>query len=155
MKRTRLSVARTAALAVAAATALLPTLTSATPASASTPTCEGTSLINGQYSGHQIRIPTVGNATPNQWACQLAEGNSGPAVARLQIDINDCYGNLLPNGDITVDGIFGPDTKAALIVAQNAGTSTPDGIYGPKTAHSFTYQESGQPTGLCDFNPQA
>ena len=155
MKRSRPSLASTAALAIAAATALLPALTSATPASAATPTCQGTSLVTGLNSGKQIRIPTVGNATPNQWACQLAEGNSGPAVARLQIDLNDCYGNILPNGYITVDGIFGPDTQAALIAAQKAGTSTPDGIYGPKTAHSFWYQESGQPTSECDQNPAA
>jgi hypothetical protein len=132
-----------AALVVVSGIAVLPLLTSATPASA-TPTCTGTSLVRSAFGGPQIRVPTAGSGT-QVWSCILGSGNSSNAVSRLQIDLNDCYG-----AHLQVDGSYGPLTKAAVKVVQAAEHVTQDGIYGPQTIHSFSYQIPGQPTGSCD-----
>jgi peptidoglycan hydrolase-like protein with peptidoglycan-binding domain len=142
MHRIRPFLAWAAALAVTSGIALLPVLTSATPASA-TSTCAGTSLVNGG-NGETIRVPTVGNATPAKWGCILGSGDSSTAVSRLQIDLNDCY-----RDDLTVDGIYGPDTEAAVKQVQAELHVTQDGIYGPQTIEAgFVYQIQGEPVGL-------
>ena len=151
MTRTRPFLTAAAALAAACATALLPALTSATPASA-TVSCAGTSLRTGAFTGDQIRVPTVGNATPNQWRCNLGPGNAGPAVARLQIDLNNCYGK-----NLAVDGIYGPNTENAVKSVQSNEGVPVDGVYGPMTITGngggvpFFYQVSGGSTGFCDY----
>ncbi|HXC84812.1 MAG TPA: peptidoglycan-binding protein [Trebonia sp.] len=145
MKRIRSFSSAAAALAIASVSVLLPTFIVATPASAATLTCGGTSLVDAASSG-LMRVPTVGNATPSKWVCQLAPGDSGSAVARLQIDLNDCY-----NTKLTVDGMYGPKTQAAVKVAQAAEFFPPsqqDGIYGPQTIEDgFQYQIQGDPVG--------
>jgi peptidoglycan hydrolase-like protein with peptidoglycan-binding domain len=147
MRRIHPFLAATAVLAAVSAAALLPALTLATPASA-TATCAGTSLVNGLFLRTPIRVPTVGDATPNQWDCMLGPGDTSTAVARLQIDLNDCYGN-----NLTVDGIYGANTKNAVIAVQHREGVPQDGVYGPMTIEYFWYQRSGQPAGACDVIP--
>jgi Putative peptidoglycan binding domain len=148
MQKIRPFLAAAAALAAASGIVLLPVVTSATPASA-TATCAGTSLAKSLL-GYLIRIPTVGNATPNQWSCILGPGDDSTAVSRLQIDLNNCFGD-----DLTVDGDYGPLTEAAVEGAQRKEGVTVDGIYGPQTIKGgsggyFEYQVSGYATGFCD-----
>jgi hypothetical protein len=146
MKRIRPFSSAMAALAIASVSVLLPVLISATPASAATLTCGGTSLVEAASGGGLMRVPTVGNATPSKWICELAPGNTGSAVSRLQIDLNDCYGT-----NLTVDGIYGPDTEAAVKFAQGVEGNgvAKDGIYGPQTIeYGFVYQLQGYPVGL-------
>jgi peptidoglycan hydrolase-like protein with peptidoglycan-binding domain len=150
MKRIRPFLAATATLAIAAAPVLLPVLTSATPASA-TATCTGTSLES--FPNYvTFRVPTVGNAHPNQWLCILGYGDSSTAVARLQIDLNDCYGFLLPAA-LAVDGIYGTNTENAVKAVQRYQGWPPaeqDGIYGPNTIESgFEYQIANADPGQC------
>jgi len=150
MKRIRPSLAATATLALAAAAALLPVLVSATPASA-TPTCTGTSVVIGN-NGFDIRVPTVGNAHPNQFECILGPGDSSTAVARLQIDLDTCYSDTL-----TADGIYGTNTENAIKAIQRADGIPVDGIYGPVTMIGFLYKETGanlEPPD-CTWNPAA
>lgn len=52
----------------------------------------------------------------------LQEGSIGAAVIELQHRLN-----------ITVDGIFGPDTRSAVVAFQTAHGLQPDGVVGPLT----------------------
>jgi peptidoglycan hydrolase-like protein with peptidoglycan-binding domain len=154
MKRIRPFLAATATLALTAAAALLPVLVSATPASAATPTCTGTSVVTGD-NGFNIRVPTVGNAHPNQFECILGPGDTSTAVTRLQIDLDVCYGD-----NLSTDGIYGTNTENAIKAVQRAGGLTGaqvDGIYGPITMIGFLYRETNSDMGVppCTFNPGA
>jgi len=68
----------------------------------------------------------------------LQVGSRGDNVKQLQ--------SLL---DITADGIYGPQTKAAVIAYQKANGLTPDGIVGPLTTSSL----SGKPPTLPPATP--
>jgi peptidoglycan hydrolase-like protein with peptidoglycan-binding domain len=144
MRRIRPSLAAAAALAVVPGIALLPALTSATPASAAT-SCTGTSLVAGMYSGGQVRVPTVGNGTGN-WNCDLGLGNEGVAVERLQIALDYCT----LHASLTVDGIYGPDTEQAVIAAQTYKDVPADGVYGPVTAKVLGWPVAGSNYTECD-----
>ena len=59
----------------------------------------------------------------------LAEGYQGGCINQLQTELNADNGTDMP-----VDGIFGPDTKQALITFQDNHDIVPaDGIVGPQT----------------------
>src|SRR5262249_27056164 len=103
-------------------------LTPTTPVSAVTPTCAGTSLRTGATTGDLMRVPTVGNATPNQFDCILGPGDSSTAVSRLQIDLNFCNA-----AGLKVDGIYGINTTNAVKAMQRLERVTVDGVYGPMT----------------------
>ncbi len=60
----------------------------------------------------------------------LKVGSRGKEVASLQLLLN---GKRLPVPPLTVDGIFGSRTEAAVISFQKANRLEPDGIVGPKT----------------------
>jgi peptidoglycan hydrolase-like protein with peptidoglycan-binding domain len=99
------------------------TLAAAGPASAQASCTSGEQFVN--QGGHFVDIPTTASGSDN---CDLGVGNQSLAVQLLQYDLNRCYGQHL-----TVDGIYGPLTKAAVEVAQRASGATVDGIYGPQT----------------------
>lgn len=68
------------------------------------------------------------NTPPVHHCPVLAEGSSGPAVGNLQ--------RLLKTNGFnpgTIDGIFGPQTKAAVLSFQKSRNLVPDGIVGIKT----------------------
>lgn len=70
----------------------------------------------------------VGPETWQKLIIQVSQGKTGPEVRAVQ--------NLLKNKfgyNITVDGIFGPDTKNAVIQFQNSVGIDDDGIVGPIT----------------------
>lgn len=143
------------AVAVATATAFLPT--SASAASASVPICGGTSLVTASGVGVQVRVPTVGNATPSKWGCDLLPSNVAGLVPveRLQIDLNNCYG-IRYHFQLAVDGEYGPDTTKAVEIVQGAEGVPVTGDYGPQTiiggneGGPFQYQLSGFPADECD-----
>lgn len=94
--------------------------------------------VQGDYYGFRLSGATVpatpdqppptaptGSAPPLSFA-PLSEGastNDATLVARVQAALF-----------VTVDGVFGPETKAAVIHAQEMYGLEPDGIVGPKTA---------------------
>ncbi|HEY6279763.1 MAG TPA: peptidoglycan-binding domain-containing protein [Streptosporangiaceae bacterium] len=150
MNRIRRSLAAATALAVASGIALLPALTSATPAAAAV-SCNGTSLVLGvnvstHVIGH-VRVPTVGNGSGN-WVCELGLGNDSVAVARLQIALDDC--NL--HARLTVDSDYGPLTQAAVVAVQKHYGVAQDGIYGPVTGFAMTWPYQGGGCGSIIFN---
>lgn len=154
MKRIRHLLAVTS-LAVALVAAFLPV-----SASASVPTCGGTSLVQGfsRVGTVFIRVPTVGNATPSKWGCNLFPSNVAGLVPveRLQIDLNFCYGD-----NLAVDGEYGTNTENAVKAVQRSEKVAVDGDYGPETIRgtvaggSFFYEDSGQPncTTILGANP--
>jgi peptidoglycan hydrolase-like protein with peptidoglycan-binding domain len=153
MRIIRSFIAPAAALAVASGIAVLPALTSAPSASAAV-SCTGTSLVPSVgAAGDRMRMPTVGNGTRN-WHCQLGLGNAGVAVARLQIALDSVACNP-PGAGLTVDGIYGPLTEAAVKAVQKSAGITQDGIYGPVTAADMLWPlAAGSPDfGNCGFLP--
>jgi hypothetical protein len=156
MKRTRL-LATVAALGLAASVAASASASAsaATPTKLARPTstviCGGTSLVLGGHAD-RIRVPTVANAHPSEWGCNLLPSDVPGLipVERLQIDLNDCYGFHL-----AVDGEYGPLTASAVRTVQGKEGVSQDGDYGPQTiegrgVHPFLYQISGGITGHCD-----
>lgn len=65
---------------------------------------------------------------PGPTNCSLRQGNSGDAVKALQTTLWKCYGQ-----NISRDGDFGPNTKSALIHAQQKAGASADGVFGPET----------------------
>lgn len=152
MKRIHLLLAVTS-LTVVSAAAFLPAPAWAS-APASVPTCGGTSLVQGfsRTGIVYIRVPTVGNATPSKWGCDLFPSSVAGLVPveRLQIDLNNCYGD-----NLAVDGEYGINTENAVKAVQRSEGVPVDGDYGPQTIRgtlaggAFLYQESGQPARTC------
>jgi hypothetical protein len=126
-------------------------LAAAGPAAASsTPQCTRAYTYYGE--GYYEQYPAGWNATYSYWAmeCWLASGSSNGGVRQLQSDLNNCYGRTSWGGvdlgiRLTVDGDFGPKTKAALTTAQrylhDHGRTwlTVDGIYGPQSADTMNH----------------
>jgi hypothetical protein len=112
---------------------------------AAIPRCTGTSLVRG-LGTDLVRVPTFGNGT-RDWACGLGPGNTGTAVARLQIALNDCD---VASPKLSVDGSYGRATKRAVRQTQRAfGVRPVNGLYGPATAAKILWPVSGR-AGRCD-----
>lgn len=65
----------------------------------------------------------------------LAEGSTGPVVKKLQTALNEGRGSFAPSSNpvLAVDGIYGPETDAAVKGAQSSGGIEVDGIVGLQT----------------------
>ncbi|MGK4579720.1 peptidoglycan-binding domain-containing protein [Kitasatospora sp. HPMI-4] len=90
---------------------------------ASLPTCDGR-ITN-------TTMPAIGGDSAD---CRLAYGDQGDGVKALQESFNYCNGESL-----TVDGVFGSATKAAVLRVQSRGGITADGIYGPNTRSHMSF----------------
>lgn len=75
-------------------------------------------------------IPSTSNNSGN-FNCIDGIGNQGAAVTELQNSMNFCRGEHL-----SVDGIYGSLTAAAMMRAQRALGVPADGVYGPQTRHA-------------------
>jgi peptidoglycan hydrolase-like protein with peptidoglycan-binding domain len=91
-----------------------------------TASCTSASLytVSHWYVGE---IPSIGWNTKKD-NCLLGLGNQSVGVSSLQHTLRSCYGRK-----IATDGIFGPETQAALQYAQRAEHIPADGVYGPQT----------------------
>ena len=94
-----------------------------------------------QRAGHLAVDGIVGPAT---WAAlggggaqppTLAEGSQGPVVQRLQSALNQGRGGFAPGSNpvLATDGIYGPQTAAAVKGAQQSGGIGADGVVGLQT----------------------
>lgn len=61
-------------------------------------------------------------------------GSAGDEVKRLQSILNQ---RISPSPNVSVDGLFGPATAAAVVVFQNANGLFPDSVVGPKTRQAL------------------
>lgn len=68
-----------------------------------------------------------------QYPGVLREGDSGVGVANLQYYLNYLSGFYESVPPVTIDGSFGPSTRAAVIDLQNTFGLVADGIVGPLT----------------------
>jgi len=127
------------------------------PASATPQEPPSVALVNcnvGAWWGTSVSSrPHVYNPTynVNEIRCVLGVGNAGSAVTALQHAMVKCNG-----AKITVDGIFGPKTRDALIAMQRRLGISDDGVYGPQTNGAmrwpFHTTRSLSSTFTC-FNP--
>lgn len=65
----------------------------------------------------------------------LTEGSRGTVVEKLQTALNEGRGDFAPTSNpvLAVDGIYGPQTAAAVKGAQQSGDIAADGIVGLQT----------------------
>ena len=68
-----------------------------------------------------------------QYPGVLREGDTGTNVAHLQYYLDYLSGFYDTIPPVTIDGVFGPATRAAVIDMQNTFGLTADGIVGPLT----------------------
>jgi hypothetical protein len=125
-------------------TAIAQTLTQwATALGASTSSGGGSSTGGGSSSGQPAQ-PTVPRSTPTPTgpdlgACPnqtLRFGSRGACVATVQTALNYWAARRvvrIDNAPLTVDGIFGPETLAAVEQFQAEEGLTVDGVVGPQT----------------------
>lgn len=111
-------------------------MVTATPAAAYAGYCNDTVGRTISNSGYHASIPAYNNNVD----CQMYQGASGPEVKALQITLNKCYGRSL-----STDGIFGTNTKNALVHAQGEERIGTDGGYGEETRTNilWAFQYSG------------
>jgi peptidoglycan hydrolase-like protein with peptidoglycan-binding domain len=62
-------------------------------------------------------------------------GDPLTAIQVLQRNLNTCYGSKL-----TVDGIYGKNTRAVVTMVQRKHKIIADGIYGPKTRSAMNWR---------------
>jgi peptidoglycan hydrolase-like protein with peptidoglycan-binding domain len=86
-------------------------------------------------SGQDGQIPTIGWETGKD-NCLLGVGNQSVAVERLQFTLIACY-----NRQLSLDGVFGPQTRAALQYAQRAEHIPADGVYGHQTRDHLKWMD--------------
>ncbi|SFE35291.1 Putative peptidoglycan binding domain-containing protein [Actinopolyspora alba] len=67
--------------------------------------------------------------------CLLGQGVSNNAVRSLQRSLYFCNGQ-----DIAVDGIYGPNTAAAVRAVQRSAGIAVDGVYGPNTRDVMSFR---------------
>ncbi|MFI6281350.1 peptidoglycan-binding protein [Streptomyces sp. NPDC050988] len=69
--------------------------------------------------------------------CYMDRGANSTAVGMLQRSLNVCYGRSL-----SIDGIFGPATEAALKYAQDKENIGVDGEYGTQSRDNLKWEFS-------------
>lgn len=121
-------------------------------------------IVDGVFSG---RIPDPTRGALNYYNPALASPTWGPALARINdvtIGNHRFVGSMSGNGassqpDVRslqqqlaaagfnpgpVDGIYGPQTRAAVTAYQSSAGLTPDGVAGPITRNSLSQASSAQ-----------
>lgn len=81
----------------------------------------------------------------------LSDGSQGPVVEKLQTALNEGRGSFAPSSNpvLATDGIYGPNTTAAVKGAQQSGAIPADGIVGLQT-WALPVHAAGQVlAGLC------
>jgi Putative peptidoglycan binding domain len=95
-----------------------------------------TDYVTGPGTPYDVRIPST-TRNGGQTNCVLYNRTETEGVFKLQDALNRCYGQGL-----TVDGIYGPGTEAAVRNVQRFHGFQPediDGRYGPQTRAAMTW----------------
>lgn len=72
----------------------------------------------------------------------LRRGSAGSSVRLMQTFLSDLRSSYPSLPAVTVDGIFGPDTEAAVMEFQRLFGLTPDGVIGPVTWNEIIRQRN-------------
>jgi Putative peptidoglycan binding domain len=116
-------------------------LVPAAPASAATPTCWGHNNIWPAFGNQNWFIDLPAYEDSGSTVCLLSTSSaSWSGTTSLQATLIQCYG-YLPVG--SVDGLYGPKTKAAVIKVQARYGLAQDGVYGPNTARAMSWGIEG------------
>jgi peptidoglycan hydrolase-like protein with peptidoglycan-binding domain len=94
----------------------------ASPASAATPQCTGE--VDATFGASSGTVPAVNGSTN----CIMGPGSNSSGVTSLQVSLSLCNGQ-----NISVDGIYGPQTTQAVRNVQSNHGIPVDGVYGPQT----------------------
>jgi murein L,D-transpeptidase YcbB/YkuD len=81
---------------------------------------------------YKANVPATGSGSTS---CLMQQGSSGDHVRALQWALLLCQGK----SDLTIDGIWGPKTTAAVQSFQRSKNLRPDGIYGPETRNALNW----------------
>lgn len=111
---------------------------------AATPQCLYARLVPVGRTGWGIPMPAVWNSTST--TCNLMygddpyrttsrRGDPDTAIRTLQRNLNYCYGYKL-----TVDGVYGSNTRGVIRAVQKRHRLAVDGIYGPKTRSAMNWR---------------
>ena len=90
------------------------------------------SLASGQSAGGPVGNPEP--ATTTEHVIVLSSGSEGRQVQLLQKAL----------GTVKVDGVFGPETEAAVRSFQASSGLSVDGVVGPQTSGALRTQEAGK-----------
>jgi putative peptidoglycan binding protein len=116
----------------------------ASQAAAATPQCLYARVVPIGKTGWGIPMPSLWNSPST--TCNLMygddpfrtsthRGDPDTAIRVLQRDLNYCYGYRL-----TVDGIYGSNTRAVIRAVQKRHKLAVDGVYGPKTRSAMNWR---------------
>ncbi|MGW4242793.1 serine/threonine-protein kinase [Nocardia sp. NPDC004722] len=138
-----ISTATTGLLAVAAVTAGVlywnttsdPGTAAPTPAASITARCLYTTTVSVAPGTHAV-IPATGDGG-RRCILSLKDAAQGPleGVKALQSALRTCYNTEIAD----TDGIFGADTKRAVLIVQQQHSVTTDGVFGPQTSNAMTW----------------
>jgi hypothetical protein len=115
-----------------------------TVAAATTVQCRAARLVPVGKAGWGVPVPAVWRSTSTN--CNLMYGDDphrgsaragdpDTAIRTLQRNLNYCYGYRL-----TLDGIYGSNTRAVVKAVQKRHKLVADGIYGPKTRSAMNWR---------------
>jgi hypothetical protein len=121
-----------------------PDLQAETRAAAALAQCRSARLVPVGKTGWGIPMPSVWNSPST--SCNLMYGDNphrdsartgdpDTAIRTLQRNLNYCYGYRL-----TVDGVYGGNTRTVVKAVQKRHKLTADGIYGPKTRSAMNWR---------------
>ncbi|WBQ06461.1 peptidoglycan-binding domain-containing protein [Kribbella sp. CA-293567] len=113
-------------------------------AAAATPQCLYARLVPVGRTGWGVPMPSVWNSTSTTCNLMLGDdpyrttsrrGDPDTAIRTLQRNLNYCYGYKL-----TVDGVYGSNTRGVIKAVQKRHKLAADGIYGPKTRSAMNWR---------------
>ncbi|CAG9622457.1 Zinc D-Ala-D-Ala carboxypeptidase [Sutcliffiella rhizosphaerae] len=96
--------------------------------------------------GLVLSLVSAEEASAYNWTRTLSEGSSGADVRELQIRVAGWAADSPQQTVVSVDGQFGPGTRAAVIRFQRAYGLSADGIVGPQTQAKLNDLESSNGT---------
>ena len=115
-----------------------------TRAAAALTQCRSARLVPVGNTGWGVPMPSVWNSPST--TCNLMSGDDpyrgsartgdpDTAIRTLQRNLNYCYGYRL-----TVDGVYGSNTRGVVKAVQKRHKLTVDGIYGPNTRSAMNWR---------------
>jgi hypothetical protein len=99
------------------------------------PTCDGVVVVQSPSGSTSVPGGEVRVESSTSVACDMREGDvDEDAVRAVQEALVRCNGQ-----NVTVDGTFGPETRAALAQIQQQSGLSADGFYDPATRDALQW----------------